>query len=270
MRQESISSSRVKARLLGVARSTLFYTRKQPEKDWTMKCRIEEALREFPSYGHRRLAIHLKENKKRVQRVMQLFGIKPYRRRGRKYLVKRRVKVIYPNLLMTTVPAHTHHIWATDFTELWWKGKKLYLATIIDLYTREIVGVSLSSHKGVQLTAVALWNALLVHPRPFIFHSDNGSEYRAKAFVGILEGVGSLISRSAPGCPWENGYQESFYDKFKVDLGETNRFSSFGELIAEVYRHVWVYNHTRIHSALKMAPREFAKLCTPNTIHSIV
>jgi len=91
-----------------------------------------------------------------------------------------------------------------------------------------------------------------------IFHSDNGSEYRAKVFVDILTSIGSLISRSAPGCPWENGYQESFYDKFKVDLGDSNRFSSFGELVAETYRMIWVYSHTRIHTALKMPPATFA------------
>jgi len=270
VRRESNATSRTKARLLDVARSTLFYAKKQPEKDWKVKCEIEQVLREHPSYGSRRIALHLKKNRKSVQRAMQLFGIHPYRRRGRKYLVKKRMKVIYPNLLMTERPAYPHHIWATDFTELWWRGKKLYLSTVIDLYTREIVGTSLSSRKGVQLTAAVLWNALLAHPRPLIFHSDNGSEYRARAFVGILEGVGSAISRSAPGCPWENGCQESFYDKFKIDLGDTNRFGSFGELIAETYRMIWVYNHTRIHSALRMSPSEFAKLHVFNTMRSIV
>src|SRR3989344_5701389 len=67
------------------------------------------------------------------------------------------------------------------------------------------------------------------------------------------------ISRSHPGCPWENGYQESFYDKFKVDLGDPGRFKSLGELVAEVYRTIWVYNNTRIHSALKMPPAGFEK-----------
>src|SRR3989344_2246411 len=76
--------------------------------------------------------------------------------------------------------------------------------------------------------------------------------------TNILTSIGSAISRSAPGCPWENGYQESFYDKFKIDLGDSNRFRSFGELIVETYRTVWVYNHTRIHTALKMPPATFA------------
>lgn len=75
----------------------------------------------------------------------------------------------------------------------------------------------------------------------------------------MLERLGIAISRSHPGCPWENGYQESFYDKFKVDLGDPNRFSTLGELVAELYRTVWVYNHTRIHSVLKVPPLVFAQ-----------
>jgi putative transposase len=216
-------------------------------------------LRAHPSYGSRRLAIHLKKNRKGVQRVMQKFGIRPYRRRGRKYLVKKRVKVIYPNLLMTTIPAYENHIWATDFTELVWKQQKLYVATVLDLFTRQIVGIGVSVRKGVPLTLQALYGALLHYPRPTIFHSDNGSEYIAKVFVATLEQIGTAISRSHPGCPWENGYQESFYGKFKVDLGDPGRFKTLGELVTEVYRVLWEYNHTRIHSALKMPPTEFAQ-----------
>ena len=62
-----------------------------------------------------------------------------------------------------------------------------------------------------------------------------------------------------PGCPWENGHQESFYGKFKVDLGDPNRFRSLGELAAEIYRTIWDYNDMRIHSAFKMPPKTFAR-----------
>ncbi len=115
-----------------------------------------------------------------------------------------------------------------------------------------------SLRKGEPLTLQALGAALLHYPRPEIFHSDNGKEYEAKAFIAVLEEVGSRISRSHPGYPWENGYQELFCDKFQVDLGDPNRFESLGELVAEIYRLVWVYNNTRIHAALKM-PAAFAE-----------
>jgi transposase InsO family protein len=201
----------------------------------------------------------LKRNRKGIQRVMQRYGIRPYRRRGRKWRTKKATVVIYANLLMAK-PAYPNHVWAADFTELSFKGRVVFVATVIDLFTREVRGVAVALRRGVPLTLQALGAALLSHPRPLIFHSDNGKEYAAQAFVRMLEEVGSLISRSHPGCPWENGYQESFYDKFKVDLGDPNRFCSLGELVAQVYRTVWeYYNHTRIHSALKMPPSEFAR-----------
>lgn len=250
----------LRARELGVSRGSLYYRPKLPTRDWSLKCEIETVLREHPSYGSPRIALALKRNHKPIERIMQLFGIKAYRRRAKRWLKPRALPVQYPNLLLTTMPLWRGYLWAADFTELWWRGKKIYVATVIDLYTREVVGIAISMRKGVQLTASALWNALLMNPRPLIFHSDNGSEYRARAFTGILTSIGALISRTKPGCPWENGYQESFYDKFKIDLGDSHRFTSFGELVAEVYRTIWIYNHTRIHTALKMSPRQFALL----------
>ena len=135
--------------------------------------------------------------------------------------------------------AYANHIWAADFTEFVQHGKKVYVATVIDLYTRRILGIQVTVRKGAALTIQALSNALLHHPRPDLFHSDNGREYDAMAFTEILDGCGIVISRSRPGCPWENGYQESFYDKFKVDLGDPNRFKTLGELVAEIYRTLW-------------------------------
>ena len=90
-----------------------------------------------------------------------------------------------------------------------------------------------------------------------MFHSDNGSEYQAATFRSLLDEFGIRISRSRPRSPWENGYQESFYSQFKVELGDPNRFSSLGELVAEVYRLIHYYNTSRIHSARRMAPRQF-------------
>jgi putative transposase len=260
-----------RARVLSISRSTLYYRKKQPTKDWALKVQIEEVLRKHHAYGHRRIATTLgHRDERRVLRVMKLFGIKPYRRRGRKYQRKKRISVIYANLLLLTAPSYRHHIWAADFTEIWHKGTKIYVATIIDLYTREILGVAIAKNKGLTLTMAALQDALLHHPRPGIFHSDNGSEYRAYAYVETLERIGTAISRSHPGCPWENGYQESFYNQFKVELGDPNRFKTLGELIAEIYRTIHYYNTERIHSALNMPPREFARRAGAATMHPTV
>ena len=250
----------LRARELGISRRTLYYHPLKPDKDWTLKCCIEEVLREHPSYGSRRLAIHLKMNRKKVKRVMNLFGIKAYRRRGQKWKKTTNIKVIYPNLLMTTCPMYENHIWAADFTYIPFLGRFVYVATVLDLYTRKVVGVAVYTNHAVGLVLSAFMNALHDHARPLIFHSDNGSEYRAAVYVGALETVGTMISRSAPGCPWENGYQESFYANFKLELGDVRRFAHAGELVEAVAIQIAYYNNRRIHSALKMPPVIFREI----------
>ncbi len=260
---ENRTPKALRARELGVSRGSLYYQPKQPDKDWQLKCRIEEVLRRKPSYGHRRIAGDLKMNKKPVLRVMNLFGIKPYRRRGRKWLKPKKIQHTYPNLLMTTSPLFANHIWVSDFTRLVWKKRAVYLATVMDIFTRKIVGLSVYANHTVQLVLSAFLSAIHHHCRPMIFHSDNGSEFDSGVFIQALETVGVQISRSAPGCPWENGYQESFYSQFKVDLGDPNRFDSLGELVFAIYQTIYDYNHSRIHSALGMPPVEFAQKLAP-------
>jgi len=246
---------------VAMSRSMLYYAHKQQNRDWHTKCLIEGALREFPSYGHKRLALHLGINRKRVLRAMKLFGIKPYRRRGTKPKKAEGItKVHYPNLLLLQVPLRPGQIWAADFTYLKFEGRFLYVATGLDLYTREIVGWSISTSHTTMLVINALLAALRHRGRSETFHSDNGSEYNAKDFTSVLTLIGTHVSRSKPGCPWENGYQESFYAQFKVDLGDPSRFASRGELVYEIHQTIYHYNTCRIHSALRMAPLQFAEL----------
>jgi len=263
MMSQSETTKTLRARELQVSRQSLYYKQKKPDKDWELKSRIETILREYPSYGSRRLSIHLNLNRKRVKRVMNMFGIKAYRRRGLKWKKTRNIKVVYPNLLITTYPAYANHIWTSDFTHVVFQEKNIYIATVMDIYTRKIVGLSILTTHTVQLVLSALMSAIQNHPRPEIYHSDNGSEYNSYIYLNALNTLGIQISRSKPGCPWENGYQESFYSQFKIDLGEVNRFNSLGELIFSIYQTIYRYNHSRIHSALKMSPNQFALLNTP-------
>lgn len=251
------SQKSVLASELNVSRASLYYKPKKPDKNWRLKCLIEEVLREHSSYGSRRISIHLKMNRKPIKRVMNLFGIKPYRRRGRKWKKTENIKMEYQNLLLTEYPIYTNHIWVSDFTEIKWKNRKVYLCTVLDLFTRKIVGLSVLTNHSILLTTNAILSALHNNPRPEIFHSDNGSEYRSRMFSDILTNLNIKISRSAPGCPWENGYQESFYDKFKIDFGDPERFETLGELVFNIYQVIYIYNHIRIHSALKMSPIQF-------------
>jgi transposase InsO family protein len=241
-----------------------------PERDWALKCHIEEVLRQFPSYGSPRIALALNRNHKPIERVMKVFGIKAYRRRGRRWKKPKVEAVPYPNLLMQIVPAYPHHAWVADFTHLSFKGRDIRVATTMDVFTRDIVGLAIGTRGGTVLVTQALWSALLTHSKPVLFHSDNGVEYNAVSFRQMLVELNIQISRSKKGCPWENGYQESWYDKFKVDLGDPNRFNTLGELVAEIYKTIHRYNTLRIHSALKMAPRQFALLHSADTLNAIV
>jgi transposase InsO family protein len=248
------------ADLLGVSRQFLYCKHLQKEKDRKLKAMIEEVLSDCPSYGYRRIARHLNMNRKPIQRVMKLFGIKAYRRRGRKpKRSKVKSDISYPNLLLKVIPSYPNHIWATDFTYIWFKDRFVYVCTIIDLFTREIVGFSISTKHDRWLVIEAFLDAVRHHPRPEIIHSDHGKEYTSKDYDDMVTELGITRSMAAPGCPWENGYQESFYSQFKVDFGDPSRFDSLGEFSAEIYGTIHTYNHTRIHSAFGMSPLQFAK-----------
>jgi transposase InsO family protein len=243
-----------------MSRSMFYYHHKQPDKDWQLKQQIELTLREYPSYGHKRLAPHLNINKKRILRVMHIFGIKPFRRRGAKYRkVKKDYALEYPNLLLTEFPKYPNHLWASDFTYIKFKKRTVYLATVIDLFTREVAGFSVLLCHSSTLVMNALLSAVSKHGSPQILHSDQGSEYTSKDYIALETNLGITPSMSRKGSPWENGYQESFYSQFKVDLGDPNRFEHLGELVWAIYKTIHDYNNRRIHTSMKMPPAEFAR-----------
>lgn len=247
-----------RAKDLGVSRSSLYYKHKRDALDLKMKEMIEVVLKDHHSYGHKRIAMELKLNKKRILRVMKKYGLKPYRRR-----VKRPVKkddmnkpaVAYPNLIKNICPIRPNVIWVTDFTYLPFNGTFLYLTTIMDLFTREIIGWNISSCHNKELVIGALKHAYMrTKAIPLYIHSDQGSEYDSEAFIHLVQLHGSKVSMSKKQSPWENGFQESFYAQFKVDLGFLSRFDLVEELIEGIYQTIHYYNHDRIHTCLKMSP----------------
>jgi putative transposase len=243
----------------GISRSSLYYRPKMPSKDWLLKNQIEKVLAIHPSYGHRRLAIILRVNKKRISRVMRIFGLKPYRRRGKKYRKTKDLGKIFPNLIQNLpFPQRPNVVWVSDFTRIPFHGRALYLATIADVYNRQVVGWALLSGHSVQLPLTALMNALDKYGRPLVLHSDQGSEYKARIYTGFAQSLGIRISMSHKASPWENGYQESFYGQFKVDLADPNRYKSQAELAVAIYRQIYYYNNLRIHTKLKMPPAIYA------------
>lgn len=244
---------------LGVSVSSLYYKHKRPLIDLEVKNQIEAVLVEHPAYGHKRIALTLKLNKKRILRVMKKYGIKPYRRRAKKRIKKNdlnKPETIYTNLLFEEQANRPNKIWVSDFTYIKYKEKFIYLATVMDLFTREIVGINISRFHKKELVMGALQNALENYPVPEIIHSDQGSEYDSKAYTDLATGFGIKISMSNKGSPWENGYQESFYSHFKLEGGDLSRFEEIGELLEHLYTQIWYYNNARIHTSLKMTPKE--------------
>lgn len=245
--------------VLGVSRSSLYYKSKKYEGDIKLKEDIEEVWKVHPSYGHKRLALALNVNKKRIVRVMKLFDIKPWRRARKPFKVsKSKLEQKYHNLLLTTPATRRNQIWVTDFTYLWYRGRFIYLATVEDIYTREVVGFSILANHSTSLIIQAIVSALQNNSKPDIIHCDQGSEYTSELYEDFCNSSGIQISFSDKGSPWQNGYQESFYGKFKIDLGCPNRFDTLGEFVYEIYQAIWKYNNTRIHTSLKMSPIQFA------------
>lgn len=249
------------AKKLGVSRSSLYYKAKRDEQDEEMKKQILVVLGLHPSYGHKRIALEFGLNNKRIRRVMKKFGIKPYRRRAKKLRKKDdegKEGTKWKNEISKFCPIRPHIVWASDFTYIKFLGAFIYLATIIDVYTREIIGWNISVRHDTELVLGALQHAVeRIQKAPLYLHSDQGSEYDANVYEEYVLGKGVRISMSKKSSPWENAFQESFYSQFKVDLGRVSRFDTVEELMEEIYQTIYYYNNQRIHSSLKMAPVTF-------------
>lgn len=248
------------AKQLGVSRQSLYYKPKLPEKDLKLKYEIEKVMTKHKRYGHKRIADELKINKKRILRVMKLFGLKP--KRNRKSPLKledqNQAPMAIPNLLKETIIDAPNKAYASDFTYLAYFNKFIYLATIEDVFTREIVGWEVSTRHNTNLVAKAMKNALRRYPVPLLAHSDQGSEYRSKVYRALLEYFGIKCSMSQKASPWQNGKQESFYSEFKLELGHPEAYLTLGELIEAIAKQIHYYNYERIHTALRCPPVVFA------------
>ena len=251
------------AKELGVSRASLYYKPKRPPSDEEEKKKIMAVMAEHPAYGHRRVALALGMNHKKIQRLMSKYGLKPRLRRGFRMvkpedLGKPETRV--ENVLKLLCPIQPHVVWAGDFTYLWFVDRFWYVATVIDIWTREILGWHIANHHTTALIIDAFQDALRrTNTHPTYFHSDQGSEYVSGAYESLLEQHGTAPSHSRKSSPWQNGYQESFYSNFKLELGDLKRFDHVGQLIEAVHRQIRYYNNERIHSALKMPPTAFRK-----------
>ena len=141
------------AQELGVSRQSLYYQPRLPNKDNLLKIKIEKVIQDHKRYGHKRIALELHINKKRILRVMKLFNLRP--KRNRRPPFKKRDKdqepMMIQNLIKNQVYWAPGRVWVSDFTYLWYFGRFIYLATLVDIYTREIVGWAISTRHNTEL-----------------------------------------------------------------------------------------------------------------------
>lgn len=192
---------------------------------------------------------------------MKIFNIKPPRRKSHFYTTRSTSHHTYTNLIEGFVPIKANQLWCSDLSYIKFQGRFWYLATIEDIFTRVIVGANIGKYHDSELVLATIKQAISNTKQvPEIFHSDQGTEFMAKVCTDYLEGFEAKISVSDKASPWQNGYQESFFGKFKDEAGDFNRFETIGQLIENIYSQIHYYNFERIHTALKMPPAVYARL----------
>jgi transposase InsO family protein len=261
---ESIEASTKKelAAKLGISRGTLYYHHKIPEKDEKLRVAIESVMLKHPGYGYRRVADDLKINKKRAKRVMKKYGLRPARRARtpNKPCDKNKTAVGYPDCTRLFAPIAPNIVWVSDFTFISYKGRFIYLCTILDLFTGEVLGSNIMTSHSSELVSVAVKRAIASQGIcPVWFHSDQGSEYDSFAVARWLEKQGVQISMSPKASPWRNGAQESFYGRFKIEFGDPDRFETLEQLIEALYYQLHYHSTLRIKNKLRMSPSAFRR-----------
>ena len=148
--------------------------------------------------------------------------------------------------------------WVQDFTYLWFERSHHYLAVVLDLKTRQIVGWRLGTNHSSELTYSALLDALSKHYPPNILHSDQGSEYLSYKHQLLCDKMEITLSCSAKSSPWQNGFMERWFGNFKLELGSLTKYKDLAQLHEALALQIHYYNTKRIHSALKMSPAAYA------------
>lgn len=259
------------AKSLGISRGMLYYHHKLDKRDEKDKSEVVKVLDTHKYYGHKRVALELGWSKKKTRRIMRKYGLKPLgkRKRFHKPDDQNKKDSEIPNLIKHICPIRPSVVWVGDFTYLNFHNKLYFLATVMDLYTREILGWSFSDHHNAELVIEAFAEAKKKHQiTPQYCHSDQGSEYDSYKYKKLVKSHKAQVSMSKKASPWENGYQESWYGNFKkeIDHKNLNRFPTLGELVEVIALHLHYYNHDRIHTSLKTSPVKFRQNLT---IHKV-
>jgi transposase InsO family protein len=230
---------------------------------------IQRAALVHRYYGYRRIVIVLQREgyvvgAKKIRRLMRLDNLLAIRRR--KFIVttdsEHHFKV-YPNLAQHLELTDINQLWVADITYVRLEEEFVYLALVLDAYSRRVIGWALDRTMEAPLTLAALDQAIAARqPQPgLVHHSDQGSQYACADYVDRLEARGAVLSMSRPGRPWENGKCESFIKTLKQEELEARQYRTLEELREHLEEFIErVYNPVRLHSALAYrSPIEFER-----------
>jgi putative transposase len=252
--------------VLNYPRSQVYYQSQPPSDETEIQEAIVKRCGQHPTYGYRRITAMLQRqgheiNHKRVARLMRelsLVGKQPVKRKrttNSNHSFGR-----YPNLVMDLAIERVDQVWVGDITYIRLQQEFVYLAVLMDVFTRSIRGWHLARSMEVSLTITAL-NKGLAKGRPEIHHSDQGVQYAANEYVKLLEQHAVKISMAEVGQAWQNGYAERLMRTIKeeeVDLSEYRNFTEAYEQIEQFLEDV--YMKKRIHSSLGyLTPDEYEK-----------
>jgi transposase InsO family protein len=255
---------RVVCRLLGVPRSSIYYHARPPTDEAMLKTALLDLAGEWPTYGYRRLTAMMRRldwpvNAKRVRRWMEelnLTGAPPTR--GKRTTNSDHPFPRYPNLVKDLEITRPDQVWVADITYIRLRREFVYLAVLMDVFTRNIRGWHLGRNLDQGLTLAALERALVM-AIPQVHHSDQGVQYAASAYVERLQKLGVNLSMAAIGEPRENGYAERLMRTIKEEEVNLSDYQDFADAHRQMMRFLDdVYNVKRIHSSLGyLTPREF-------------
>jgi len=229
-------------------------------RDKKLKEEILGLRKKHKRYGGDRIYLKLKAGRNRVFKVLRKYDMQLNRKRLKPFKPEDKGNLAskVPNLLENLKVISPNTVWASDFTYLRYENSFFYVATFIDIFSRKIVGFNISDKHDTELILKAFYLAVTKEKTvPCIVHSDQGSEYRSERFTSVLKYHQISQSMSPKGCPWRNGFQESYYRGFKEDLGDISCCNSIGELVSRVRETINYYNTERMHTALKASPNEF-------------